>query len=103
VRPSARRPSAARPSDRYPENYAPRLFLALIYGELHRIEDARAEVQALLQIEPQYSLKRISLLFLYKDQALVDRAVEILRDARSPGVTRHSGRHRAMVGAANAH
>ena len=84
MRPSARRPSAARPSDRYPENYAPRLFLALIYGELHRIEDARAEVQALLQIEPQYSLKRISLLFLYKDQALVDRAVEILRDAGVP-------------------
>jgi adenylate cyclase len=70
--------------DRNPENYAPRLFLALIYGELHRIEDARAEVQALLQIEPQYSLKRVSLLFLYKDQALVDRAVEILRDAGVP-------------------
>ena len=58
--------------------------LDLIYGELHRIEDARMEVQALLQIEPQYSLKSTSLLFLYKDQALVDRVVQILRDAGVP-------------------
>ena len=70
--------------DQYPKNYMPRLFLALVYGDLHRVEDARAEVQALLQIEPQYSLKRISRLFLYKDQALVDRVVETLRKVGVP-------------------
>jgi hypothetical protein len=75
---------AERTRDHYPENYAPRLFLALIFGELHQIEDAHAEVQALLQIEPQYSLKRISLLFLYEDQALVDRVVDILRNVGVP-------------------
>lgn len=75
---------AERARDRYPKNYMPRLFLALIYGDLHRIEDARAEVQALLQIEPQYSLKRISLLFLYKDQAQVDRVVKTLSKVGVP-------------------
>ncbi len=69
---------------RYPKNYLPRLFLALIYGDLQRFEDAEAEVRALLQIEPQYSLKRICLLFLYKDRALVERVVETLRKIGVP-------------------
>ena len=69
---------------RYPKNYLPRLFLALIYGDLQRFEDAEAEVRALLQIEPQYSLKRICSLFLYKDRALVERVVETLRKIGVP-------------------
>ena len=45
---------------------------------------SRQLIQALLQIEPQYSLKRISLLFLYKDQAQVDRVVKTLRKVGVP-------------------
>jgi adenylate cyclase len=70
--------------DHHPENYAPRVFLALIYGEMHRSEDARTEVAALLQIERQYSLKRIPLLFLYKDQTLVEKVIDILRKVGVP-------------------
>jgi adenylate cyclase len=69
---------------RYPKNYLPRLFLTLIYGDLQRFEDAEAEMRALLQIEPQYSLKRICSLFLYKDRALVERVVETLRKIGVP-------------------
>jgi adenylate cyclase len=57
------------------------LGLAVIYSELGREEEARAEAAEVLRINPKYSLERLRQMSPYKDPAEVERMVAALRKA----------------------
>ena len=67
-----------------PDSWQAPLFLAAIYGELGRAEDARAEVETLLGIDPNYSLRQLANFATYKDPAVSQRLLDTLRDAGLP-------------------
>jgi hypothetical protein len=58
--------------------------LAAIYGELGGAEDVRAEVEALLRVDPNYSLCQLAHFATYKDPSVCQRLVETLRSAGLP-------------------
>ena len=56
--------------------------LAILYSELGREEEARAEVAEVLRINPRYTLEGMRKgLFLYKDPAPIERDLAALRKA----------------------
>ena len=64
----------------HPENYFVHLLAALVSGQLGLSKEARQEIQALLEIDPDYSIGRIPNLFNYRDRAAVDDVVEVFRE-----------------------
>jgi adenylate cyclase len=55
--------------------------LAVVYSELGREEEARAEAAEILRISPNFSLETWKQMIPYKDPAVVERQVEALRKA----------------------
>ncbi len=66
---------------RNPDQITAHVFLAVIYSELGREEEARAEVAEILRISPHYSLEVVRQRIPYKDPALLERQVAALRKA----------------------
>lgn len=60
------------------------LFLAAIYGETGRRDDARREVEALLKLDPDYTLRRLHAFATYRDPAESERLISALRAAGLP-------------------
>ncbi len=75
---------ALRVRDQHPGVYLPHLGCALIRGQIGRLDEARNDVAALLDIDPEYDLKRIPLLFNYRDRGAVDDVVDTLRQVGVP-------------------
>jgi tetratricopeptide (TPR) repeat protein len=64
-----------------PNQPGPHAFLATIYSELGREEEARAEVGELLRISPNYSVESGRQRLPFKDPAEVERVLDGLRKA----------------------
>jgi adenylate cyclase len=66
-------------------NYLPaRIRLAIIYGEMNRIDQARAEVAEILRLNPQASIQGLAQRLPYLDPALKERYLDALRMAGLP-------------------
>jgi tetratricopeptide (TPR) repeat protein len=69
---------------RNPDHFSPHRTLAVIFSELGRKEEARAEVAEMLRISPGTSLKGQRETIAFKDQAVSERYLEDLRKAGLP-------------------
>jgi len=58
--------------------------LAAIYAMLGQGEEARIHVEELLKLDPNYTVKRLSKTFVYKNQVDADRIINALRKAGLP-------------------
>lgn len=67
-----------------PEFFPTHLWLAVVYVSLGRIEEARAEVAEVLRLAPRTSVEGQRKMLPYKDQAILDRFIEALREAGLP-------------------
>jgi tetratricopeptide (TPR) repeat protein len=65
----------------YPNHVATHRQLAVVYSELGREEEARAEGAVVLRLAPGSSLEVLRQRFPYKDPALVKRYLDGLRKA----------------------
>lgn len=66
-------------------NYLPvRIRLAMIYGEMGRIDQAQAEVAEILRLNPQASIQGLAQRLPYVDRALKERHLDALRMAGLP-------------------
>jgi adenylate cyclase len=66
---------------RAPDMVVAHRFLAAIYGELGREEEACAEAAEVLRISPNFSVEVLRQRFPYRDEALLERHAEGLRKA----------------------
>ncbi len=66
---------------RRPDDSSAHARLAIIYSLLERKEDARAEVEAILRIDPNFTLARWAQLQRYRYPAVADVEIEALRRA----------------------
>jgi tetratricopeptide (TPR) repeat protein len=66
---------------RNPNSLSTHTRLAVIYGELGREEEARAEAAEVLRISPNYSLEGVRQIVPYKDPADLERFLDGLRKA----------------------
>ena len=66
---------------RNPDFLSPHFHLAVIYSELGREEEARAEVAELLRISPNFSLEVLRQILPHKDKAVLERLLAALRKA----------------------
>jgi len=57
------------------------LHFAVCYAELNRLEEARAEVVEVLQINPNFSLEGYKFFWPMKDQKVMGRTLAALRKA----------------------
>ena len=64
-----------------PNNIIAHLALAATYSLLGRDEEARAEAEEVLRINPKFSLESFAKTLPFKNQAQVDRFIEALRKA----------------------
>ena len=69
---------------RNPDHFSPHRALAVIFSELGRKEEARAEVAEMLRISPGASLEGERERIVFKDQAVLERYLEGLRKAGLP-------------------
>jgi tetratricopeptide (TPR) repeat protein len=69
---------------RIPGAYSPHRMLAVIFSELGRKEEARAEVAAMLRISPRACLESQRERLPFRDQAVLERYLEGLRKAGLP-------------------
>ncbi len=69
---------------RTPDLIACNLFLAVIYGELGRKEEAQAQVAEVLRISPRVSVEGQRSRMPFKDQAVLERFIDGLRKAGLP-------------------
>jgi len=69
---------------RNPKQFVAHLELAVIYHELGREEEARAEVTEARKLNPQYSLENVRERHPYKDQAALEEILNGLRKAGLP-------------------
>jgi adenylate cyclase len=65
---------------RNPEHLQAHFFLAVIYSELGRQEEARTEIAVSTKISPSYSLQRVKDRIPYRDPTLVERWMATLRE-----------------------
>ena len=70
-----------RAISRNPDFLAPHLHLAVIYSELGREEEARAEAAEILRISPNFSLEGMRQRLAFKDPAEGERYLTALRKA----------------------
>ena len=66
---------------RNPDLLPAHLGLAVIYSELGREEEARAEAAEVLRLNPKYSLEVLRQMSPYKDPAVLERMIAALRKA----------------------
>lgn len=66
---------------RNPDHQTAHVLLTVIYSELDRLEEARAEAAEILRISPHFSLEAIKQRMPQKDQAALRRYIEGLRKA----------------------
>jgi adenylate cyclase len=66
---------------RNPDFLTAHLGLAVIYSELGREKEARAEVAEVLRINPHFSLEALRQGAPFKDQAIFERMLAALRKA----------------------
>jgi adenylate cyclase len=64
-----------------PNYLPPHLNLLVVYSELDREEEARAEVTAILQTSPNFSLESMRQQLSFMDQTMVERHIAALRKA----------------------
>lgn len=69
---------------RNPDHARAYFFLALLYYEVGRIDDAREALAACQRISPTYSFRQMKSIIPYKDQTLVDRWMVVLRELGAP-------------------
>jgi adenylate cyclase len=69
---------------RNPDFLGTHLALAIIYGITDRKEACRNEVEEILRISPEFSLKLLREMIPVSDQAIVDSIIEVLRMAGLP-------------------
>jgi tetratricopeptide (TPR) repeat protein len=69
---------------RKPDTDMSRVLLAACYGHLGRVEEAQAQWQELMRINPGYSVEHRRRLLHYKDPADFQRFVDGLRKAGLP-------------------
>lgn len=65
-------------------NFCRHFQLTVIYGELGRMDEARAKIAGILKINPRISVEGWRQRQPYKDQALLERAADALRKAGLP-------------------
>ncbi|MGE0684081.1 MAG: tetratricopeptide repeat protein [Candidatus Binatia bacterium] len=65
---------------RNPDHSRAYFFLALLYHEIGRKEDARAALAASQRISPTYSFQQMRSIVPYKDQTLVDRWMAVIQE-----------------------
>jgi len=65
----------------FPKHLGAHLNLAVVYTELGRDAEARAEVAEVLQVAPKFSLEGLQQRLLYKDPAENERVLAALRKA----------------------
>jgi adenylate cyclase len=70
-----------RAVNRQPNYLYPHIQLAMIYSELGREEEARAEAAEVLRINPNFSLEVMRQIDPFKDQAVLERDLAALRRA----------------------
>jgi adenylate cyclase len=68
---------------RNPHHIRTHFFLAMVYSEVGRKEEAQMEIAACGNIDPSYSLERVRDKIPYRDDALVERWMNILRELQS--------------------
>ncbi len=85
---SAMKKALARNPDFSPAHFQ----LAVIYSELGRTDEARAEVAEILRINPRASVEGWRQRQPYKDQALLERNADALRKAGLPEKPRATAR-----------
>src|SRR5262249_18779990 len=66
---------------RQPDYRSLPLHFAVCYAELNRLEQARAEVDKVLQLNPNFSLEGYKLFWPMKDRAVMERTLAALRKA----------------------
>ena len=64
-----------------PDDIFAHLSLAALLVELDREEEARAEAREVLRLHPRFSLDYFAKTLTFKDQAFVDRRIDLLRKA----------------------
>jgi adenylate cyclase len=64
-----------------PNNILAHLNLAGMYSLLGRDEEARAEAEEILRINPKFSLEYYAKTLPFRNQAVIDRYIEALRKA----------------------
>jgi TolB-like protein/class 3 adenylate cyclase/Tfp pilus assembly protein PilF len=64
--------------------WAPHLHLAMVYSELGRDEDARAQMKKVLEYYPRFNLEERRGAIFFKDPANTEREIEALRKAGAP-------------------
>ena len=69
---------------RNPDHFSPHRTLAVIYSELGRMAEARAEVTEMLRISPNVSLSGQSQRMPFRDPAVLERYMDGLRKAGLP-------------------
>ena len=65
----------------YPENVLSRHSLVTVYCAAGRYEEARAELQEILRIDPRFNLEQYTMRLPYKDRAVNERLLTDLRKA----------------------
>jgi adenylate cyclase len=63
---------------RNPDHLRTRFFLAMVYNETGRREEAREEIEACKSLNPSLYIQRMRQIIPYKDQSLVDRWLNTL-------------------------
>ena len=66
---------------RNPDFLTTHALLAMVYIETGHIEEARAQVEEILRINPDYSLELLRERLPFKDQAILEGALDIMRKA----------------------
>ena len=74
-------PLTRKPSPATPIFCLPTFNLAVVYSELGREEEARAEVAEILRLNPKYSLEVWRQIAPYKDPAVLERMFAALHRA----------------------
>jgi adenylate cyclase len=69
---------------RFPDNALLHARLAMLYAALGRTEEARSSVQEVLRIDSKFSAQRYAKSMPYKDPAVTDQSLELMRKAGLP-------------------
>ncbi|MGH6920975.1 MAG: adenylate/guanylate cyclase domain-containing protein, partial [Geminicoccaceae bacterium] len=69
---------------RNPDFFYARVYLAAVYAQLGRVEEAKAEAAEALRMSPNYSGLRITERLPHKDPAALARLVDGMRKAGLP-------------------
>ena len=77
-------PALQRSIDHGPNFIAPRRHLAACYAQLNKIEDAAVQTAMILELDPNFSIKKLSKTLSYRDPADLEHYLDGLRKAGLP-------------------